>query len=188
MSEQPLGPTGAICRDLPSPYQPDLTFGLMHLPRFLAKIRKHLRGELPKSYQKNFCRGFDRFLCMHLGVDPQDVVAAVKAHDPDETALFTRLQELFPENVEAAQWNREVTHKGQTEAGREFLAEALTEMGTPERVRDIVCVCDLIDFDEGRIPGYDPVRAAELQGQRQFQSRTPQHQQASRQNQQQQQQ
>ncbi|MDP0499223.1 MAG: DUF5069 domain-containing protein [Verrucomicrobiota bacterium JB022] len=169
MSDAPLGPTGEICRDLPSPYQADPTFGLLHLPRFLAKIRKHLAGELPQSYRKNFCRGFDRFLCLHLGIDPKDVVAAVEAHGNDEAALYARLQELFPAEVKAAQWNREVTHKGQTEAGREFLAEALEEMGTPERVKDIVCVCDLIDFDEGRIPGYDPALAAQMKAERQGQ-------------------
>ena len=35
------GPTGAILRDLPSPYEAH-PCGLLHLPRFLAKIRKHL--------------------------------------------------------------------------------------------------------------------------------------------------
>ncbi|MFZ9413007.1 MAG: DUF5069 domain-containing protein, partial [Opitutales bacterium] len=61
--------TGEICYDLPSSYIPHAGTGLLHLPRFLAKIRKHLKGELPKSYQRNFCKGFDRFLCLHLGVD-----------------------------------------------------------------------------------------------------------------------
>ncbi len=53
-----------------------------------------------------------------------------------------------------AAWNRELTHKGMTDAGREFLREALTAMGCPSRTRDILCVADLIDFDEGRIPGF----------------------------------
>ena len=66
--------TGEICYDLPSSYIPHRATGLLHLPRFLAKARKHVRGELPKSYQRNFCKGFDRFLCLHLGVEPEKVI------------------------------------------------------------------------------------------------------------------
>ena len=42
------GPTGAILRDLPSPYEAH-PCGLLHLPRFIAKIRKRLKNELPRS-------------------------------------------------------------------------------------------------------------------------------------------
>jgi hypothetical protein len=44
--------------------------------------------------------------------------------------------------------------KGQTDAGREFLAESLTNMGTPEMIGTIDSVMDMMDFDEGRIPGF----------------------------------
>ncbi|CAI8289763.1 MAG: Uncharacterised protein [Opitutia bacterium UBA7350] len=157
MSDEDLGPTGAICFDLPSPYEAH-SFGLLHLPRFIAKCRKHLRNELPKSYQKNFCRGFDRFLCMHLGIDPQDVLKAVEAAGEDDAALDEVLVALFPKDLRVADWNREVTHKGQTEAGREFLAESLTNMGTPEKIGEILSVMDMMDFDEGRIPGFSDKR------------------------------
>lgn len=153
--DQPIpGSTGEISFELPSPYAAHRATGLLHLPRFLAKIRLSLRGELPKSYRKNFCRGFDRFLCMHLGVDPSEVVALVKIHGDDDAALDAALLGLFPNDLRAAEWNRELTHKGMSPAGREFLRDALTEMGCPGRVEDIVCVADLIDFDEGRIPGF----------------------------------
>ncbi len=160
MSNEDLGPTGAICFDLPSPYEAHSS-GLLHLPRFIAKCRKHLRGELPKSYQKNFCRGFDRFLCMHLGIDPQDVLKTVEASGDNSAALDAALKELFPADLRVADWNREVTHKGQTEAGREFLAESLTNMGTPEKIGEILSVMDMMDFDEGRIPGFSDVRRRE---------------------------
>ena len=153
MTDEDLGPTGAICFDLPSPYEAHPS-GLLHLPRFIAKCRKHLKGELPKSYQKNFCRGFDRFLCMHLDIDPKAVVAVVEQAGDDEDKLNRLLEKLFPEDVKAANWNREITHKGKTEMGREFLAESLTAMGHPEKVGEIDCIMDLIDFDEGRIPGF----------------------------------
>ncbi len=153
MSDSELGPTGEICFDLPSPYEPH-PCGLLHLPRFIAKARKHLAGELPKSYQKNFCRGFDRFLCMHLGIDPKDVVDAVSEAGDDEIKLDQLLGEILPEELNVVAWNREVTHKGQTEAGREFLAESLTNMGTPEMIGKVDSVMDMIDFDEGRIAGF----------------------------------
>ena len=157
MEATPLGPTGEICFDLPSPYEAHAC-GLLHLPRFLAKCRKYLRNELPKSYQKNFCRGFDRFLCMHLGIDPQDVLKAVEAAGDDSAALDLALHALFPEDLRVADWNREVVHKGQTEAGRAFLAESLTNMGTPEKIGVILSVMDMMDFDEGRIPGFSDER------------------------------
>ncbi len=157
MSDQDLGPTGEICFDLPSPYEPH-SCGLLHLPRFIAKCRKHLKGELPKSYQKNFRRGFDRFLCMHLGIEPSQVLEAVEAAGDDEIELDRLLGEFFPEDLKVVEWNREVTHKGQTKAGREFLAESLTNMGTPEMIGVVDSVMDMIDFDEGRIPGFSDER------------------------------
>lgn len=155
-----LGPTGEICFDLPSPYEPH-PCGLLHLPRFIAKARKHLAGELPKSYQKNFCRGFDRFLCMHLEVDPKDVVAAVEKAGDDEILLQQLMGEFFPKDLKVVEWNREVTHKGQTVAGREFLAESLTNMGTPEMIGKVDSVMDMMDFDEGRIAGFSDQRRKE---------------------------
>jgi hypothetical protein len=155
MSDQPIpGSTGEIAWELPSPYLPHPATGLLHLPRFLKKCRLHLDGRLPKSYQKNFCRGFDRFLSMHLDVDPKDVLAAVESAGDNSAQLDEALLKLFPEDVKAAQWNREVVQKGMTEAGAEFLREALTAMGCASKVGEIKSVCDLIELDEGRIPGF----------------------------------
>lgn len=154
-----IGPTGEILRDLPSVYIPHRATGLLHLPRFLAKIKKHLElGELPKAYRKNFCRGFDRFLCMHLGVEPQQVVEIVKNSQSD-AEIDEKLLALFPKNLQVAKWNREIVQKGMSEAGREFILESLTKMGVPERAADILSVADMIDLDEGRIPGFDPEKA-----------------------------
>lgn len=148
------GSTGEICFQLPSPYEGHCGTGLLHLPRFLAKIRLHLRGELPQSYRKNFARGFDRFLCLHLGVDPQEIIELVRIHGDDADALDAALLARLPADPRSAAWNRELVQKGQSESGRAFLAEALGAMGCPSRTRDIRCVADLIDFDEGRIPGF----------------------------------
>jgi hypothetical protein len=141
--------TGEICYDLPSSYIPHPATGLLHLPRFIAKIRKHLKGELPKSYQRNFCKGFDRFLCLHLGVDPEQVIQCVRESHTDEE-LTTRLLNLFPDDLRVHVWNRELVQKGMSEMGKEALDDAKRKMGAQHRT-DIISFADMIDFDEGRI-------------------------------------
>lgn len=145
----PNAATGEICYDLPSPYLPHRATGLLHLPRFIAKIRKHLAGELPPSYQRNFCKGFDRFLCLHLGVEPEAVIAAVR-DARDEAALEAHLLTLLPADCRATRWNRELVQKGMSEMGREALADAKRKMGIEGR-HDLLSFADMIDFDEGRI-------------------------------------
>ena len=152
MPSKPIpGSTGEILTCLPSPYLPHPATGLLYLPRFIAKCRYvKAHGALPASYAKNYKRGLDRFLCMHLGVEPAAVEKSVH-ESADDADLDRRLKELLPADVRAHQWNRELVQKGMTAAGREFLKEALTNMGCADRVDQIISVPDLIDFDEGRI-------------------------------------
>jgi hypothetical protein len=152
MPSRPIpGSTGEVLTSLPSPYLPDPDTGLLYFPRFLAKcryVREH--GALPASYAKNYKRGFDKFLCQHLGIEPAAVEAAVFAA-ADEADLRARLRALLPADVRAAHWNRQFVQRGLTPAGQEFLAAALKAMGCEDRIADIRTVPDLIDFDEGRI-------------------------------------
>ena len=122
---------------------------LATLTTLLEKCRKHLDNSLPASYQKNFCRGFDRFLCLHLQIDPQDVLALVREAGNAPQRLDQLLSALLPQDLKVAEWNHELVHKGQTEAGQAFLAESLTNMGTPEKIGEIINVMDMMDFDEG---------------------------------------
>jgi hypothetical protein len=69
----------------------------------------------------------------------------------DGAEIERGLKRLLPGDPRAARWNRELVQKGMTEAGREFLREALTAMGCADRAEEIKSVPDLIDFDEGRI-------------------------------------
>lgn len=152
-SARPMGfseATGEICYDLPSSYIPHAGTGLLHLPRFIAKIRKHLAGTLPKSYQRNFCKGFDRFLCLHLGVDPEQVIAAVR-ESSDDASLDARLRAILPSDLRVHVWNRELVQKGMSEMGREALDDAKRKMGASDR-KDVISFADMIDLDEGRIP------------------------------------
>jgi hypothetical protein len=152
MPSRPIpGSTGEVLTCLPSPYLPHPPTGLLYLPRFLAKCRYvQEHGALPASYAKNFKRGLDRFLCLHLGVDPSAVEAVVR-RSRDQAEVDRGLQAILPADVRAARWNRELVQKGMTAAGEEFLRTALTAMGCADRVGQIRSVPDLIDFDEGRI-------------------------------------
>lgn len=152
MASRPIpGSTGEILTCLPSPYLPHAGTGLLYLPRFLAKCRYvKAHGALPKSYAKNYKRGLDRFLCMHLGIEPAAVEKIVVEAESEE-AVEAGLKALLPAEVKAVKWNRELVQKGMTPAGREFLREALTAMGCADRAEEIISVPDLIDFDEGRI-------------------------------------
>lgn len=152
MPSKPIpGSTGEVLTCLPSPYLPHPATGLLYLPRFLAKCRyTKEHGALPKSYAKNYKRGLDRFLSMHLGIDPSAVEKIVH-ESTSETEVEEKLKALLPADVRAAKWNRELVQKGMSEEGRKFMAEALTAMGCADRIGQIVSVPDLIDFDEGRI-------------------------------------
>lgn len=152
MPSKPIpGSSGEVLTCLPSAYLPHAATGLLHLPRFIAKakyVKQH--GALPASYAKNYKRGMDRFLCLHLGVDPAAVERIVHESATDEE-IDAKLKALFPADVRAAKWNREYVQKGMTPSGREFLKEALTNMGCADRVDQILSVTDLMEFDEGRI-------------------------------------
>jgi len=152
MPSKPIpGSTGEVLTCLPSAYLPHAGTGLLHLPRFLAKcryVKQH--GALPASYAKNFKRGMDRFLCQHLGIDPAAVEIIVLESGTDDE-VEAKLKALLPADVRAAQWNRNYVQKGMTPSGREFLKEALTNMGCADRVDQIVSVVDLMEFDEGRL-------------------------------------
>lgn len=152
MPSKPIpGSTGEVLTCLPSPYLPHPATGLLYLPRFLAKcryVKEH--GALPRSYAKNYKRGLDRFLSLHLGVDPASVEEIVHTATNEED-VEARLKALFPADVRAIKWNRELCQRGMSEEGRKFLADALTAMGCSDRIGQIISVPDLIDFDEGRI-------------------------------------
>jgi hypothetical protein len=143
------GPTGGVLLDLPSPYQAHPN-GLLHLPRFLAKIRKHLDTSLPQSYQRNFTKGFDRFLCLHLGVEPETIIAIVK-ESTDDAEVDSKLAACLPRELKVHEWNRKMVQMGMSVMGREKLREVKEQMGVAHR-EDLLCFADLIDYDEGRIP------------------------------------
>ena len=152
MLSKPIpGSSGEVLTSLPSAYLPHAASGLLHLPRFLAKCRfVKERGALPASYAKNYKRGMDRFLCQHLGLEPA-AIEKIVFESATDAEIDAKLKVLLPADVRAAKWNRDYVQKGLTPSGREFLKEALSNMGCADRVDQIISVVDLIEFDEGRI-------------------------------------
>lgn len=148
MSRNGRPDTGEIHYDLPSPYLPH-SCGLLHLPRFIAKAKRHLDGKLGKSYQRNYKKGFDRFLCLHLGIDPDTVEEIVK-NSPSDEDIDLGLAEVFPADLRIEKWNRELVQKGMSEMGREALESAKRKMGIEDRT-DLISFADMIEFDEERI-------------------------------------
>ncbi len=141
--------TGEVHYDLPSPYVPH-SCGLLHLPRFIAKAKRFVKGELGKSYHRNYKRGFDRFLCLHLEIDP-DAVEEIVRTSADDAEIDRRLAEFFPKDLRVAKWNRELVHKGMSQMGRQALDDAKRKMGIEDR-DDLLSFADMIEFDEERIP------------------------------------
>ena len=148
MSRNGRPDTGEIHYDLPSPYVPHAC-GLLHLPRFIAKAKRHVKDELGKSYQRNYKKGFDRFICLHLGIDPEAVEEIVRESSSDEE-IDNRLAEIFPSDLRVEKWNRELVQKGMSEMGREALSSAKRKMGIEDRT-DLISFADMIEFDEERI-------------------------------------
>ncbi len=148
MSRNGRPDTGEIHYDLPSPYVPH-PCGLLHLPRFIAKAKRQVRNELGKSYQRNYKKGFDRFLCLHLGIDP-DAVEEIVRESSNDDEIDNRLAEIFPSDLRVEKWNRELVQKGMSEMGREALESAKRKMGIEDRT-DLISFADMIEFDEERI-------------------------------------
>ena len=149
MSRNGRPDTGVVHYDLPSPYIPHAC-GLLHLPRFIAKAKKAVKGELGESYQRNYKKGFDRFLCLHLGIDPDEVERIVRnAANDDE--IDRLLMNILPDDLRVAKWNRELVQKGMSEMGRQALEDAKRKMKIEDR-DDLISFADMIEFDEERIP------------------------------------
>ena len=94
-------------------------------------------------------QGFDGFLCLHLGVEPEDIIECVRRTSTDKE-LNEKLVELLPENLSAHVWNRKVVQMGMSDMALEKLEEIKSELGAENRV-DLRSFADVIEFDEGRL-------------------------------------
>ena len=103
---------------------------------------------MPASYQRNFTKGFDGFLCLHLGLDPNQIIDCVKS-SPNDSELDDKLLKIFPEDLMPHIWNRKVVQMGTADMAKDKLKEVRHNLGAANR-EDLISFADVIDFDELR--------------------------------------
>lgn len=134
---------------LPSVYEADSTFGLMHLPRFLAKVRLHIAKRLPQSYQRNFAEGIDALLCLHIGMEPSDMLDLAMEY-PNDADFYHQLQIIYPGDMNAAGWNRQLCQLGLRGEYKTTLDTIKQQVGVADR-EDIATIPDLVEYQEYRL-------------------------------------
>ena len=112
------GPTGETC--LICLHLTKLTLRFTAFTKISSKNKKALKGELPSSYQRNFTKGFDGFLCLHLGLEPEQIIDCVKS-SKDETQLDEEITENFPKDLKPHIWNRKVVQIGTADMAKDKL-------------------------------------------------------------------
>ena len=103
----------------------------------------------PQVINEILLKGFDGFLCLHLGISPDDVIDCVRDAKSDKD-LNTKLKDLFPAKLNAHIWNRKVVQMGMSDMAFEKLQEVKSNLDAKDR-SDLRSFADIIDFDEGRI-------------------------------------
>ena len=88
-------------------------------------------------------------MCLHLGVDPKDVIAIV-GEISNEEELEEKLAELLPKDLRAHEWNRKLVQMGMSDMALEKLQEVKAEMNAADR-NDLLSFADVIELDEGRL-------------------------------------
>src|SRR3954470_5650920 len=131
----------------------ETTKGVIYFPRMLDKIRLHLAGALHEDYRENFGapQTADNALCNFLRIDHRDLIKRVEQGGTDEEILewcFEKGRKLNEGDIFV--WNGFISKLGWRDPVTPRLEERKKQMGITDRP-DIVCVPDLIDFDEQRL-------------------------------------
>lgn len=125
--------------------------GWVHLPRYIDKIRLHVRGVLAADYQPNLGKGFDGMWLEAAGLTHEAVVEKVRASITDgEVAEWLRKQiSASPEAIAA--FNNKVLHSPDpaNAAGVARLEQRKAENNLGHRT-DVRTFVDFNDADEGR--------------------------------------
>lgn len=124
---------------------------LVYLGRMLDKIRLHADGRLPAEYHENLGTGFDGRCCTFLRVAYADVVARVRAGDPDQAVLAWAESQAGAAPDEACNiWNRFMMKVGWRDDRTPILRKRVAQFGLENR--PIETFFDLLEYDEGRDP------------------------------------
>jgi hypothetical protein len=138
-----------VYRDLPSPSVK--VGGIVYFARMLAKIRAHVRGELPPDYQPNLGKGFDGSCVKFLRVNYSHLADRVqKGGSDDEILEWCFANGRRPSDDEIFTWNEFLRKSGWNDHLTEKLIFRKQEAGMSGR-DEIQTMFDFIDADEGRL-------------------------------------
>ena len=126
---------------------------MMYFPRMLDKIRLYGCNELPEDYHKNLgaLKSADGACCNFLRVHHRDLCERVKQGGTDEEILewcFENGRRLNEGDITV--WNGFASKLGWRDFMTPRFQELKQEQGVADR-EDIVCIPDLMDFEEGRL-------------------------------------
>jgi Domain of unknown function (DUF5069) len=127
---------------------------MIYFPRMLDKIRLHARGELAPDYLENLgaAQAADGVCCNFLRVKYEELRDRVLQGGSDEEVLewcFEKGRRLNEGDLFV--WNGFASKLGWRDRVTPRLQQRKKEMGIEHR-DDIVCIPDLIEFDEKRLP------------------------------------
>jgi len=131
----------------------EIMAGWVYLPRLVDKIRLHLAGKLHPDYQANFlAKGFDKLWFDRSGVNPDALVAVVKASVTDgEVCDWVARNAKGTEADKAAHRDQLFATGSENDpAIRERLKTRKAQAGFAHR-DDIQTFVDFIDADEKRL-------------------------------------
>lgn len=125
--------------------------GWVHLPRYIDKIRLHLRGELAADYQPNLGKGFDGAWLEASGISHAQMLELVKASVTDGQVAEWIRQHVKADESAIAAFNAGVlgSPAADNAAYVARLKQRKEEAGFANR-DDINTFVDFIDADEGR--------------------------------------
>ena len=131
----------------------EATRGMLYFPRMLDKIRLHARGELGEDYLQNLgaAKAADGMCCNFLRIDYAQLRERVLQGGSDEEIQDWCFEHgRRPNEGDLMLWNGFVGKLGWRDFASPTLERRKKEMGIENR-SDIMCIPDLIDFDEKRL-------------------------------------
>ncbi|MEO8204719.1 MAG: DUF5069 domain-containing protein [Chthoniobacterales bacterium] len=131
-----------------SPY--DKTHGIVYFARMCDKIRLHAKGGLPKDYEENLGKGFDKRCTDFLQVDYADITRLAREGKSDKEIMdWCFAQKFHPTAEQIEVWNGFMTKRGWKDDGSEIFQRRMKEGGHEART-DVETMFGYIDLDEGR--------------------------------------
>ena len=100
-------------------------------PLFGLRYESTLR-EIACQLPKKFHQGLRWLLCLHLGVEPAEIIECVK-ECPSESELDEKLAGLFPKDLKVYAWNRKVVQMGMSDMALDKLEEIKADLGAGQR-------------------------------------------------------